>query len=85
MLYFKHNTDMSYLFEQAGKQKKLTEAGYWYATAPIEDLMALMQREPGLMKDWDEKYGDRMIKLVFIGQNLDKNAISAALDDCLAE
>ena len=85
VLYFKHNTDMSYLFEQAGKQKKLTEAGYWYATAPIEDLMALMQREPGLMKDWDEKYGDRMIKLVFIGQNLDKNAISAALDDCLAE
>ena len=85
VLYFKHNTDMSYLFEQAGKQKKLTEAGYWYATAPIEDLMTLMQREPGLMKDWDEKYGDRMIKLVFIGQNLDKNAISAALDDCLAE
>lgn len=85
VLYFKHNTDMSYLFEQAGKQKKLTEAGYWYATAPIEDLMALMQREPGLMKDWDEKYGDRMIKLVFIGQNLDKNAISAVLDDCLAE
>lgn len=83
VLYFKHNRDMSFLFEQAGRQKKLTEAGYWYATAPEEELIALMQREPGLMRDWDEKYGDRMIKLVFIGQNLDRAAITAALDECL--
>lgn len=83
VLYFKHNSDMSFLFEQAGRQKKLTEAGLWYATAPEEDLIALMQREPGLMRDWDETYGDRMIKLVFIGQNLDREAITAALDECL--
>lgn len=83
VLYFKHNRDMSFLFEQAGRQKKLTEAGFWYATAPEEELIALMQREPGLMRDWDEKYGDRMIKLVFIGQNLDRAAITAALDECL--
>ena len=76
---------MSFLFEQAGRQKKLTESGYWYTTAPEEELIALMQREPGLMRDWDEKYGDRMIKLVFIGQHLDREAIIAALDDCLAE
>ena len=66
--YFSHNRDMSYLFEQAGVQKKLTEAGLWYATAPEEDLIELMKQEPGLMRDWDEKYGDRMQKLVFIGQ-----------------
>ena len=76
---------MSFLFEQAGRQKKLTESGYWYATAPEEELIALMQREPGLMRDWDEKYGDRMIKLVIIGQHLDRAAITAALDDCLAD
>ena len=76
---------MSFLFEQAGRQKKLTESGFWYATAPEEELIALMQREPGLMRDWDEKYGDRMIKLVFIGQHLDREAITAALDACLAE
>ncbi len=85
IVYFKHNTDMSFLFEQAGRQKKLTESGYWYATAPEEELIALMQREPGLMRDWDEKYGDRMIKLVIIGQHLDRAAITAALDDCLAD
>lgn len=85
VLYFKHNTDMSYLFEQAGIQKKLSEAGYWYATAPEEDLIKLMQAEPEMMRDWDEKYGDRMIKLVFIGQHLDKEAISAALDRCLSQ
>ena len=85
IVYFKHNPDMSFLFEQAGRQKKLTESGFWYATAPEEELIALMQREPGLMRDWDEKYGDRMIKLVFIGQHLDREAITAALDACLAE
>ena len=81
--YFKHNRDMSYLFEQAGRQKQIKEAGLWYATAPEEDLIELMRQEPGLMRDWDETYGDRMIKLVFIGQHLDKDALSKALDDCL--
>lgn len=84
VLYFKHNRDMSMLFEQAGRQKKLTESGYWYATAPEEEFIALMQREPGLMRDWDEVYGDRMIKLVFIGRDLDRKAICDALDNCLA-
>lgn len=85
VVYFKHNRDMSFLFEQAGRQKKLTESGFWYATAPEEELIALMQREPGLMRDWDEVYGDRMIKLVIIGQHLDRETITAELDNCLAE
>lgn len=81
--YFSHNRDMSFLFEQAGKQKQLREAGLWYATAPEEDLVKLMVQEPGLMRDWDEKYGDRMIKIVFIGQHLDKEQITRDLDKCL--
>lgn len=85
VLYFKHNRDMSLLFEQAGVQKKLTEAGYWYATAPEEELEVLMEREPGLRRDWDPVYGDRMVKIVFIGQNLDKEALTEALDKCLAD
>ena len=81
--YFSHNRDMSYLFEQAGTQKQLTEAGLWYATAPEEDLIELMRQEPGLMRDWDEKYGDRMQKIVFIGQHMDKEQIIRDLDACL--
>lgn len=81
--YFSHNKDMSFLFEQAGRQKQIKEAGLWYATAPEEDLIELMRQEPGLLRDWDEKYGDRMIKLVFIGQHLDKKALTKALDECL--
>ncbi len=81
--YFSHNRDMSYLFEQAGTQKQLKEAGLWYATAPEEDLAKLLQQDPGLMHDWDEIYGDRMIKLVFIGQNLDKVQLTHDLDRCL--
>lgn len=83
--YFKENPDMSYLFEQAGRQKSLTEAGRWYATAPEEDLEIMLARDPGLMRDWDPEYGDRMQKLVFIGQKMDKAAITAHLDACLAD
>ena len=83
VLYFNSNRDMSLLFEQAGVQKKLTQAGLWYAAAPEEELRAMMEQDPGLRRDWDEKYGDRMIKLVFLGQHLDKTAITEALDACL--
>ena len=83
VVYFKHNTDMSYLFEQAGRQKKLTEAGLWFATAPKEELEVFMQTQPGLARDWDQTYGDRMIKIVIIGRNMDRKTIEAALDDCI--
>lgn len=81
--YFAENPDMSYLFEQAGTQKRLIEAGKWYATAPEEDLRILLTRDPGLMRDWDAEYGDRMEKIVFIGKNMDKDSIIAQLDECL--
>ena len=84
MLYFSENEDMCYLFEQAGVQKKLTECGLWCATAPIEELIPMMERDPSLRRDWEPQYGDRMIKLVFIGRNLDKKAIAKALDACKA-
>lgn len=83
ILYFEHNPEMSFLFEQAGRQKKLSEAGLWYATAPADELEQLMQQEPGLKRDWDPVYGDRMIKLVFIGKNIDRHALTVALDNCL--
>ena len=85
VVYFSHNRDMSILFEQAGVQKSIKEAGYWYATAPKEELEILMAREPGLRRDWDEEYGDRMIKLVFIGRDLDREKLTAQLDKCLAD
>lgn len=81
--YFSDKRDMSYLFEQAGKQKSIKEAGLWYATAPADELAELMKQEPGLMRDWDPEYGDRMQKIVFIGQKMDKEQIIKLLDDCL--
>lgn len=84
VLYFSHNRDMSLLFEQAGAQKNISEAGLWYATAPEEERAELMSRDPAFMRDWDEVYGDRMIKLVFIGRDLDRHQLSAELDACLA-
>lgn len=84
ILYFQDEYDMCYMFEQSGSQKKLSQIGQWYATAPEEDLEALLQQEPGLQNDWDEVYGDRMIKLVFIGQHLDKAQLAQDLDDCIS-
>lgn len=83
LIYFSHNRDMSFLFEQVGAQKKLTESGLWYATAPKDELMRMVEYNPGIMKDWDENYGDRMVKLVFIGQDLDREQLTRDLDECL--
>ena len=81
--WFHDEPDMCYVFEQAGKQVSLRNAGQWYATMPANELKLFMEQNPGLQHDWDEKYGDRMQKLVFIGQHLDKEAIARELDNCL--
>ena len=83
MCYFEEEYDMCYLFEQAGKQFDLKQAGAFYATMPKEELMQMMASDSMLQRDWDEYYGDRMQKLVFIGQNMDRDAITKALDNCL--
>lgn len=83
--YFRDELDTCYVFEQAGKQMGLRNAGRWYATMPKDELDALKAREEGLRRDWDETYGDRMQKLVFIGQHLDKEAIIRELDKCLVD
>ncbi len=83
LIYFSNNPDMSFLFESAGVQKKLTQSGLWFATASKEELMRMVEQNPGIVQDWDEKYGDRMVKIVFIGQNLDREQLTRDLDECL--
>lgn len=82
--WFRSEPETCYLFEQAGKQVSLRDTGQWYATMPDEELMEFMRRNPDILRDWDDTYGDRMQKLVFIGQNLDREAITKALDACLS-
>ena len=85
MCYFTDEFDICYLFEQAGKQMSLKNAGQWYATMPENQLANMLRSDPTLAADWDETYGDRMQKLVFIGQNLDKADIKKELDSCLVD
>ena len=82
--WFKDEPDICYVFEQAGRQVSLRNAGQWYATMPKDELETTMDQNPGLRRDWDAEYGDRMQKLVFIGQHLDKELIMNELDFCLA-
>ena len=84
LVWFANDYDMSYLFEQAGKQMKLNEAGFWLATAPKDELKKLIASQPDALKEWDEEVGDRMIKLVFIGKNMDKQQIIDEMNELLA-
>ena len=83
--WFHDEPEMCYVFEQAGKQVSIRQAGQWYATMPENELRLFKEQNPGLQRDWDDRYGDRMQKLVFIGQHLDKEAIARELDRCLEE
>ena len=84
--YFADEPDMCYVFEQAGQQKTVKQAGQWLATMPADQLAELRKNNPQLEKEWDDEYGDRMIKIVFIGQHIkeQKNAIIQELDKCLS-
>ncbi len=83
--WFEDQPLLCYVFEQAGRQVQLQNAGQWYATMPENELKQFRADNPGVNADWDEKFGDRMQKLVFIGQHLDKEAITKELDSCLVD
>ena len=85
LCYFSDQKDKCYLFEQVGVQRVLRDAGLWYATMPEEQLRLVIKSNPALLKDWDPIYGDRMIKIVFIGQNMDTEMIEREMDFCLDE
>ena len=84
LCYFAEEKDMCYVFEQAGSQVSLRNAGQWYATMPKDELEEFKKNNPGAVKDWDPEYGDRMQKLVFIGQDMNRKEIEDMLDNCLA-
>ena len=83
--YFSEEFDICYLFEQAGRQFTLRNVGQWFATMPEDELIEKLREQPDLLRDWDKTYGDRMQKLVFIGQHLDAELIRKELDNCLFE
>lgn len=85
MCYFSEDPDKCFLFEQAGVQKTIKDAGLWFATMPEDELQEMMRRDRNLRRDWDPEYGDRMIKIVLIGQHLDREVLDKLFDACLEE
>ncbi len=85
LMWFKDEPEMAWVFETSGRQIQAGYSGQWIAAAPEKEQKEILAQNPEIKKEWDENVGDRMIKLCVIGQNLDKKAISADLDKCLAE
>ena len=83
LVWFKDEPDMSYIFEQAGRQITLSDGGEWFATMSGTELEELLANNPDIRKDWDEVYGDRMVKLVFIGKDMDKEKVIETLENCV--
>ncbi|MBR6912617.1 MAG: GTP-binding protein [Treponema sp.] len=84
LCWFSDEDEMAYVFETSGRQIQAGPSGQWIATASAKEQKEILAANPDIAKEWDEKVGDRMIKLCIIGQKLDKKAISAELDKCLA-
>jgi G3E family GTPase len=85
LIWFKDEADTAYLYEQAGRQMTASPYGEWVAAAPAKRQAAERRVDKQLDAEWDTTYGDRMQKLVFIGQHMDEDAICSALDACMAE
>lgn len=85
IIWFDDDRDMALLFETSGQQVQLQATGKWIASAPKGEMEKLLQENPNIEADWDDLYGDRMIKLCIIGQNLDKKKIAEELDACLGQ
>ena len=77
--------DWAIMLEQAGRQITCSDYGQWLASAPERIRRQAFREDPQLKNEWDERYGDRFIKLVFIGRDLDKEGIIRALDACLTD
>ena len=84
-LWFSDEDDMAYVLETSGRQLLCGAYGKWVATAPEDEKKQLLEENPQIAKDWDEKVGDRMVRLCIIGRNLDKKAIADELDTLLAK
>lgn len=85
ILWFKEKRAESYVFEQSGQQKNAVQLGRWVAASPKKERDAILAKNPKIKQNWDEKYGDRCIQLVFIGKNLDKKKLTGLLDACLEQ
>ena len=85
LMWFGDDPDMAWVFETSGRQIQAGYSGQWIAAAPASEREQILKENPQIKEEWDEKVGDRMIKLCIIGRNLDKKAIAADLDKCLAD
>ena len=85
LMWFADEPEMAWVFETSGRQIQAGYSGQWVAACSPAEQKKILEENPKIKDEWDKDVGDRMIKLCIIGQNLDKEKISAELDKCLAK
>ena len=83
VVYFSDEVNMAYMFESAGNSKNLVPTGPWISDLSKEEQQSIIIANPDIMDDWDPEYGDKMIKIVIIGKNIDKESLVSKLDSFL--
>jgi G3E family GTPase len=86
LFWIASRSNQALVWSSAGGSIKTDPAGVWWDSMPFNERInfaSFVDNQEQIESDWDSDFGDRKIELVFIGQNLDRHAISKMLQKCL--
>ena len=86
LFWIASRNDQALNFSSAGGSIKADAAGVWWASMPFSERIkyaSFIDNQEEIESGWEKDFGDRKIELVFIGQNLNVDAITHELDLCL--
>jgi G3E family GTPase len=71
------------VWSQAGGVSSVEGGGSWYAAMEQDEWDADDDELKRIQSVWDETFGDRMQEIVLIGQDMDKESLTAMFNQCL--
>ncbi|RAV04979.1 GTP-binding protein [Paenibacillus sp. YN15] len=83
ILWLATRNNMAVSFSQAGVSRQLAPAGLWVASLTEEERVSYFGKDYPKTPDWDDQWGDRVTRLVFIGIDMNRDEIVRSLDTAL--